>query len=463
MKTCKLNLILLLLLCSTAGMMAQSKKLSKTYKTNPDVSVNVDAQHTNIIVERWDRDEVQVEAYLEAETRNKEELNQLLKNWKLETSGNSSEVKINSGGGMVWSSAEMDLSSLEGPLSKLPEMMDPLMNDLVAPLLENISKNPLPPEFYENMGDLNFDYEAYREEGDKYMERWEKNIEKKFGKDFEKSMEEWAANFEKDSAIWKKNFEMKMEKWGEEFGASMEKWGESFGKDMEKWAENLEKEIEAKYGDHEGNVMIVRTGKESKSKKTIKLKVPSKAKLDLDVRHGEVKLSGRTTNLKADLAHSSFSAGQIDGKKTKVNVSYSPVKVKEWDYGVLNAAYVENCVIDNARSIKLSSNSSDVIIKRLGETGILSGNFGKLDIQELASNFTNLNITLENSDLKLSLPQSAFQFSYQGTQSKIDFPKSLKLKSSESYDTQSLTGYSGNKGAEASISIDASFSDVLLN
>ncbi|MFD1095207.1 hypothetical protein [Salegentibacter chungangensis] len=461
MKTYRLNYILVLLLCCTAGVFAQTKKLSKTYKTNNEVTLSIDAKHTNVIIENWDRNEVAIEAYLNSGSKDKEEVKALLDNWKLETTGNPNRVSITSGGGMTWN-ANMDLSSLEGPLSKLPEIINPLMENL-GPLLENIAQNPLPPEFHENMKELKFDYEAYQEEGDKYLERYEKNIDKKFGKDFEKAMEKWAEKFEEDSEKWEKNMESQMAGWEAKFEADMEKWGEDFGKSMEKWAESFEKQMEAEYGDEKNNVIIINEKGGASAKKTIKVKVPSNTSYKLNVRHGGVKFTGKASNLDASLSHSSLTADRVGGKKTVVKASYSPVRVKHWDYGVLDAAYVKTCNLDRVISIKLNSTSSDVVIKELVETGFLSGNFGKLEVQQLSPGFDNLDVNLENSDLILSLPNAAFNFSYNGTQSKIKYPKSLSLKSSKSYDNETLNGFNKSKGGNGNVSINASFSEVLVN
>ncbi|MGB8375108.1 MAG: hypothetical protein WCE57_07300, partial [Salegentibacter sp.] len=176
-----------------------------------------------------------------------------------------------------------------------------------------------------------------------------------------------------------------------------------------------------------------------------------------------VKLSGETSDLKANLSHGKLTADVIKGEKTNIRAAYSPVKVKSWQYGVLDASYVENLNLDKVESIKLTSNSSDVTINEIGKTGILSGNFGQLEIKKLSPGFSNLSISLKNSDLKLSLPEAAYQFSYNGNQSNINYPEGLKVKSSKSYDNLTLTGYNKSKGADASISIDASFSELLLN
>ena len=98
------------------------------------------------------------------------------------------------------------------------------------------------------------------------------------------------------------------------------------------------------------------------------------------------------------------------------------MKVAYWDYGVLSTEFVKNCNLDKVVSIKLDSNSSDVVINELQKTGVLSGSFGKLDINNLGSGFETLNISLENSDLELNIPDTAFNFTFNGMQSSIKHP-----------------------------------------
>lgn len=469
MKTIKLNLALLCLLFITAGSFAQTKKLSKTYNTNSDVNVSIDSRHTNVIIENWDKNQVQIEATLEGKEASKEEMQKMLDAWELKTSGSESNVKIESGGGLYGDMnmviPDMDLRGLQEPLSQLPGILEPLMNNL-GPLISNIAEHPLPPEFAENMKDMKFDYDAYKKDGDKYLEKWEADFEKKFGKDFEEKMEKWAEKMEKDSEKFNKEFEAKMEAdmeaWGEKFGKDMEAWGEQFGKQMEAWGEKFGKEMEAKYGDSEGNVIII-NGDEVKSKRTIRIKVPKDAKLDLNVRHGELKLSSNVKNLKADISHSRLSANRISGKNTNIKVAYSPIKVGVWEYGVLSTQFVKNCSIDKVVSIKLNSSSSDILINELQKTGVLSGSFGKLDINNLGAGFETLNINLENSDLELSVPDTAFSFSYNGMQSSIKYPRSMDLKSSKSYDNEMLNGFNKSNDGNRNINIKANFSDVLVN
>jgi hypothetical protein len=353
----------------------------------------------------------------------------------------------------------VEIAGLAESLGHLQELIAPIMTEMVAPMMKNIAENPpLPPDFATKMGNLNFDYEAYQKDGEKYMQKWEKQVEKNFGKDFEKSMEKWAAQFEKNAEIWEKNVEKKMELKGEELEKSMEKWAESFGEKMEKLGAQMQENAEAVENYSDAPKMMI----PGNSARTIKVKVPVNAKLNLEVRHGEVKLGQRTKNLKANLSHSKFSANIIEGENTEVKASYSPVKVMEWNYGILNTSYVQDVVIDKARSIKLISNSSDVNIKEITETGILSGTFGELRVGKLHPNFENLDITLKNSDLVLALPDAALNFNYTGSQSEIQYPKAPTVKTTKSYDNQMLNGFYKSSNGKGNISITASYSDIVI-
>ncbi len=449
-------IIVLLLACATS--FSQSKKLDKTYSTNKDVKVNIDSRHTKVIVEHWDKDQVVIEALLDSENLSPEEVKAQLKSWNLETSGDLKEVSITSGGGVSWNK-EIDMAGLGETMGSLQQLIAPIMTEMVAPMLESLAENPpLPPDFAAKMGNLNFDYEAYQKDGEKYMKKWEKQVENNFGKDFEKSMEKWAAQFEKNAAIWEKNVEkeMALNEW--KFEAQMEQWAENFGSKMEQLGERIAREMEGK----ENSVAPKNpnTGSPRNTVRTLRIKVPANANLNLEIRHGEVKLGQRASNLKANISHSKFSADIIDGENTEVKVSYSPITVTQWNYGVLNTSYVQDCVIKKAKSIKLNSNSSDVNIGEITEIGILSGSFGELKIDKLHRDFKNLDVTLKNSDLRLSIPDAALNFNYKGTQSSIEYPKVATVKATKSYDDQMLNGFYKSTTGKRSISINASFSKI---
>lgn len=458
METFKYKIIPLLLLAMTSVLPAQTKQ-EKTFKTNSDVTVEFETSHTNVVVEHWNRNEVKVEAYLDESDLAKEESQRLLESWNLETRGNASKVFIQSGGGRGMGPG-MNLPDMP-PMANLPEIMTPLM-EMVNPLMEKMAQHPLPPQAFESLGELNFDYEAYKEQGDAYLEKWEQQIEENFGEDFEKAMEDWAANFERDTLLNEK-FEKSMEEWGEQFGASMEQWGEEFGKNMEAWAENFEKQM-----DSQNELIVIQNGKHifgpnpssTKAKRTIKVQIPKNANLILEVRHGNVRIEGEANNLQGEISHGQFRAQTISGKETRMSASYTPIEVSQWNYGVLNTAYVPSCKIEKVRSLKLTSNSSELVVGEIEDNAIIAGTFGKLEVQKLSPGFSTVDFTLDNSELRLNLPNTALDFNYNGSQSNIDYPGSIKAEKVEQYDTEILNGHYKSKNGKGTINIKAKFSNI---
>ena len=364
----------------------------------------------------------------------------------------------------------------------MPEMKF-IMESLDIP---NMPKIPNLPDLPDGMNNFNFDYEKYQEEGEAYLEKWSKEYEDKYGKEYSQKMEVWAKKF--DEKDWKE-FEQKMEEWGEKFGEEfgakfekdMEEWGESFGKKMEAWGEDFEKRIEESdfeekmeaWGEelgkrieaqlegredleHEGEGLFNTSSKSNlKVKKTIKIKMPKKAILKVNVRHGELKFASAINNVNAILSHSTLIANSIDGSQTSINASYSPVMVSNWNLGELSLNYVENAKIENANHLVLNSNSSNVSIKNLSGNAVIDGSFGDLIIHNIKDSFNNLNVVLENSDARITLPKSDFNFQYKGNHSYLNHP--------DNKDKENVTSFStGNINSNKSIVINAKFSEVVM-
>lgn len=557
-------LVALFIASGSAYAQAKKEKLNERFSVNKDVSIDVDTRYADVIFETWNKNEVSVEAYVEGENTS-----EAVRSWDLQVSGNSNNVRITSKGGYsdakVYDRNDIGNINLDLDLGEIIgqslSIVEPLMNGLVGPLLEGISGQRLPDEFYEEMGKMKFDHEAYKREGRTYLNRWEKEMDKSFGPEFEEKMEKWEKEFERNSEDWSErlvdrsgiprwpfksggnmtfdsdayekdkqayvnklnrkyntrvsvrevdkwlddveawgedfgkkmedwgeNFGESMEEWGESFGEnfgkSMEKWGESFGKDMEQWGENLGKKMEQWAEEHEGDWEEKHTedahGNKSSHfslnldsdnnsstkvnrnvKRVIKIKMPKKAVLDLNVRYGKVRMV-EAYNARATISHGSLVATTIDGGKTSIDVSYSPVAITNWNGGVLKTNHVKDCNISTATNIEVSSNSSNVNINRLNGTAMISGSFGKLSIPQVGDDFGALTIFLENSDLALKLPQSAFNFSYSGDHNDFFIPKQLETNSMKNGSTEMVSGFHKSRTSTNTITINAKYSDVVL-
>jgi len=447
MKLINIKIILVVLL-STFSVTAQQKlsKASQSVKVNKDVTINLNTSFTNIEIDTWNKDIIEVEAYMESDVLSKEDLQKYFDAWNMTIEGSNDNVTIKSDGSIhSWEGLELfelqsldALKGLEFELANIPEM--PVMIDLIEtlslqemPIMPNM---PDLPELPEGMTNIDFDYEEYQENGEAYMERWGKEYGEKFGKDYAKKMEAWAKKveavdmkaFEIEMEVWGEKFEKEFEeKFGKDFEKKMEAWGENYGKKMEKQAKLLEKQFEENESLFNANEQKHRVLLESlnddgnqKVKKTIKIKMPKKAKLKVNVRHGELKMVSVITNLKADISHSALLANSIDGGDTFINASYSSILIDNWNSGELELNYVEDAVLKQVDVLMLNSNSSNIDIDNLSGNAVIDGSFGDLSIHNIGDSFSNVNIVLLNSDALLNLPKTDYNLFFKGTNSRFN-------------------------------------------
>ena len=520
MKT-KFKILALLFFCFTISVSAQQKlsKVDKKIDVTKDVTIDLNTSYVQIEIDTWNKNTLEVEAYIEGEKLSKDELQEALKDWDLKVEGSGDRVKITSDGShRSWDGLgdlRLELESLEGlevlevlgdlNLGDLPEM--PVMPDLPEmPEIAHIEIPEMPelpelPELPDGISNISFDTEAYKKDGEAYLEKWSKDYPAKdrekmkaWGREmakvdfssYEMRMEEWGEKFGKKFG---KDYAKKMEAWGEEFekkfdekwAKKMEVWGEKYGKEMEKRSKEIEKrlakrekEMEKRHEAREKRLAerheahekrreahdkrrerLVRRLelKNHKVKRTIKIKMPKDAKLNMNVRHGELKMSSVIYNLKADISHATLVANHIDGSETSISVSYSPVQVSTWSNGELNLNYVEEAHLNTVGILRLNSNSSDMHINDLIGNAIIDGSFGDLSISNIADAFTNLNVILDNSDAIITLPKTDYSVYFKGNRSRLNDEMTTQ-KTIEFYPN-------GNRNGKQ-IVLNAKFSDVVL-
>ncbi|WP_445956863.1 hypothetical protein [Yeosuana sp.] len=492
-----LKLKLLALMVFIAGSIQAQKltKVSQSIKVNKDVTIDLNTSHCNIVFDTWNKDVIEIEAYIEGDNLSKEEMQDALKNWNLDVDATKSSVSISTRGNApvawVYRHNEGDndavnavLEELKFELAEMPEM--PEMPELPQmPKMPKMPKIPELPQLPEGISNIQFDYEAYKKDGDAYMEEWTKNFESNFGDDYAKKMEAWGEKFGKE---WGEKYGKEMEAWGEKFGKEweekhgkeMEAWGEKYAKQMEERAKELEErnkrleerqelygkraeerekmaEERAKLAD-ERRIKIeklIHNKTNSKVQKTIKIKMPKDSKLKVNVKYGELRFANNIDNLRADLSHTKLIANSINGSKTSINASYSPVFVTNWNLGSLNLNYVKNAEIDNVKRLMLTSNSSNILIKNLINNAIIDGSIGDLKILKIDDAFTNLNVILQNSDAVIKLPKVAYSLEYKGTKSRFSHPKKTSKDNASSFSI-------GDLSSPKTIVVSSKYSNVVM-
>ncbi len=479
----------------TGSLMAQQKltKVSQSIKVNKDVTIDLNTSHCNIVFDTWNKDTVEIEAYIEGDKLSKEELENVLKSWGVDIDATKDLVSIRTkgSGSKTWvyrtdghDEADMVgavLRELKYELAELPEMPE-------MPELPEMPEMPELPELPEGVNNIQFDYKAYKKDGEKYLEKYTEKFESRYGKDYAKKMEAWGDKFGKE---WGEKYGKQMEEWGEKFG---EEWGEEFGEHMEAWGERFAKQMEGQAERIEAQAermaaqtervkahkehtkahkehakersILIKERREKISdlldgnsnpniKKTIKIKIPKKAKIKVNVRHGEIEFAANIDDLKADLSHTKFTAYSINGSRTSINASYSPVFVTHWNLGELNLNYVKNAELEHVAHLVLNAISSEVDIENLTGSAVVDGNIGDIGIYNIADSFNNLNIILQNSNAVITLPKVDCNVQYKGTHSRLSHPKNSSKENPTNFST-------GNLASGKSIVVNAKYSHVVM-
>lgn len=508
--TCKkLNPVLVLALLFSTALMAQTqtKRYSEKFNVDDEVKVEVNTSYTDLVFETWNRNQVEIEAVIEIEGISEEEAEKIFGNWGFKAVGNSDKITVTTGEVAQWNSRPAMAFTFGGDDNDFDfeyNVEVPDVDVIIESLPEDFVMPPMPPmpPLPENFRNFDFDYDAYKRDGDAYLKEWKKQFEENYDEDFIEQYEEWGKQI---AEVMKEREEHMKDR--EEHMKELEKNREAHEKDRQKLMEERDKMREEIRRDLEKNRAEVRIAMEKvreevrraqrearavtimngykvkvapgsdskvfyyrndgmpknlKIKKTIRIKAPKGARLDLDVRHGEIKLAENYKNINATLSYARLHAPLVDGKNTEITASYSPMRVDFWREGALNVSYAKALELDQVQNIKLSSESSNVVVRELKGNAIINGSFGDLLIEKLSDGFNSLDIVLENSDATLVLPQSAFDIYARTTHTRMNTPANLKLNVNQLHNSKQLKGYSKSQGSGRSIHIIANYSNLNL-
>lgn len=488
MKRIKKIYPLLLLLSFPILLGAQNNitTIEKSYAIKQNPVLNVNADRVNLVIETWNKDRIDITGQLTAEGLPEDALMHIAEDLKIvsEQEGNKVNLTIN-GSALPMNIGEP--SGVEAAMfTDLPnDFITPLLEDFINPMVEHLVESPpLPRDFNKHLAPVEFDEEAYKRDGEKYMKEYEKQLDKNLNKSFEEQIKAWSKLFESNAEQWSENVEIQMEKNieanAESFGKAMEAWGENFAANMEAWASQFEANVQG--GEYSKTVttgpngsksvrIVYKTSDNGTQKPilaenlthTIYIKIPKEGKLNLTTRHGKVDIKQPVHDMNATISYAAFYAKEISGKETNIDIAHSPVQIDLWNSGNLNLRYTQNTKIDKVKAINLHAKTSNVYIKTLEGNGSLDGSFGTLHIDKLSENFETLAINLKNSELSLKLPDAAFHFNYNGTNSGVVYPKTVQAKVLNNSRNKLINGFNKTRNTNSSITINAAYSDVYMN
>ncbi len=457
----KLNLYTIAAVCCT-GVFAQriEHKASERFAVEEDVVIRLNTSHTAVVFETWDKNTVAIDAYIEGKAITSDNKERLLENWRVETEGSSREITINAITGNFWKGKE-DVPAVAHTIdittSEEFKVLAPMISDMLSPLMERIENHPMPSALTENLASMNFDTQKFKADEEKYVQQWGAQIKEKFGDASDDVMRQWVNELSKNTTVLAANSHNTWK--GEDFAQQMQAWASQFSVAIEN--------VQVVRGNG-GNVMVYsyHTAKPRHKvavDRIIKVRMPVSANLKLNVRHGNLALPSKITNVIASLAHTPLIANEIKGEQTYIRSSYAPIQVKRWDGGQLFVNYVKNCSIQNAKNLRINADSSNIYIQELEENGAIGSSFGAITVAKLSSVFTILDMAIDNSDVTLQMPSDVpYNIAYNGTQSRISVPNHIQASARRNFGNVLVNGYHQTRNTDKVITINAKYSDVVL-
>lgn len=189
------------LLLALVGFTGQAQEKSKTYKenfnVNKDTELNINTSYADIQFETWDKDQVEITAVIELEGVDKEEADAYFERDLVKIMGNSKEIEVSTEG--AGPNYTFDFQGFNIDIPEMPSVAEIIANVEIPEIPEftipeiNVmpSMPPMPP-----MPPIEFDYDAYKKDGDKYMKEWKKEFDKTFDKEYKARFEEWGKRME---------------------------------------------------------------------------------------------------------------------------------------------------------------------------------------------------------------------------------------------------------------------------
>lgn len=429
MKSFKYQIVLfqLLGLLSTVGTYAQSFTKSKLTRISSKniTHVEVNSNYTNLEFEQIEGDKIILEASMQIDGLTQKEAENYFKKWKVKADNESNKVIISSVSTNRINSNWQRHGFYEGYF--LNENQLTAISNKVNTSVKAISGIKQNNNLTSNSKKTNaFDYEAYINEGNAYLLKWQKENNEKIGKRwFNKTREERIAMFKgvKPTKPLKGNKTNKGLKSSKEEKLNV--------------GHKIQQQAKLKKGLYPtANVRPLK--KRAVIKKTLKIRIPKGLDLSIIMEHGKVILNDGISNINAQLKHVLLEAETISGNKTKIKGDFANFEIDHWQSGELDVTFSGYALIKRADEISLTSNASVVSVDAVTKSIDATGNFKMLNI-EATPTIVQANIdVVDSKKVWIKLPDSPYNLNYKGVDSKIIHPEKFSLKTGKNRSEQTL-------------------------
>jgi len=458
----KKSLVLFGLIACISYGQKETKTYSENFKVGNDAIIDINTNRADIEFKTWDKNEVSIETVIELEGASKEEAADYFNSDPVEVLGNSKRIEIRTNNGPNTFSWDIDYNTnfdfVIPEISDIGEILEGTVEVLDAIVIPDLP--PLPP-----IPHFNFNYSRYQEEGDAYLEEWKEEFNENFDDDYRKQLKKWGEQVKKEAkkadAVRIQSDEVRKQVLAERKAI---RGKVKAAREKSKRLAKANKEVYKVKGNGPSIFYYSGDSKEGnfKIKKTIKIKMPKSAKLKMNVRHGEVKLAENTNNINATLAYARLLGATIDGDRTFIKASYSPVSVQKWNYGKLAIDYSDAVRLEEVKNLRLNAVSSEITIDRLVNDIYLESTLGNVSINDISGNFKDIHLTIKNGDLNCQLPNSDYNVFITDEHSNVNYPVYLTMNTDGTTAARFHTGYNRQNNKDRVIVIDSKFSKIVL-
>ncbi|MEX1382731.1 hypothetical protein [Lutibacter sp.] len=206
-----------------------------------------------------------------------------------------------------------------------------------------------------------------------------------------------------------------------------------------------------------------------KIKKHLKIKVPKKATFNLNVRHGKVTIPESNKKISANMSYGNFVGGIINGDKNQLTFANSPVTISSLISSNITLKNVPNSTFGTFENVNLFSNSSDVVINKIGVNVILNQKFGNLIVNDIDSDFKNLDLNFEYAKATIPLEKLEANYTLDTSKSKLnpisensDFLKNAFMKILKKHETSIKGSFKSTIKTDNIIKLKSNFSTITI-
>ena len=443
MKTISFIKFSLCLLSVLSGYAQTTKTFKESFEVNKDVDVILNLDNAEITIETWNKNRVDVEATFSVDIEEEDLAKEILENTGFEALGNSRKVEITSATKSPRFMSN-DIYYEENDVEILTEDV----KGIAPPSPPSPPLPPLPPSI-KNI-DLDFDMERFNEEGKAYIIEFQEEIKEMFKE----------SNFKEEMQEWKEKFKEEIEKSG--FKDSIRVMTYRLKDEMRPALREMREKLKEKRSDlQEDRKMLKGLRANRKVKKKIIIKIPSDAKLDLNVKRSQLKIAS-LNQIDANLNYSGLQIDELTGSTCNIMANYSDIDITKAKALNLNLRYSKKVHIGEINEFTSVSKTSNLTIDRINQKAVIEGSFGELTVKNISKDFTFIDINLKNSTAKLSLPDVAYNFYINSKSSELEMANNLNYKMNEAFDSKIYQNKTASSSSRT-LNIKADYSTIDLN